>query len=64
MGNIEDIDPTARQLVVERFDSTALRVSLGTGHAHYAHSSNGAPPGDFFVKAALILLFTLASMKN
>lgn len=52
MENIEDIDPNARQQLVESFDSAALRVSIDTGHAHYAHCSNGAPPVGYFVKAA------------
>jgi sugar phosphate isomerase/epimerase len=50
--NIEDIDPHARVELAESFDSTSVRVSIDTGHAHYAHGSNGAPPVDYYVEAA------------
>lgn len=56
MENIEDIDPNARQQLFNSFNSAALRVSIDTGHAHYAHSSNGAPPVDYFDQAAGSLL--------
>jgi sugar phosphate isomerase/epimerase len=54
--NIEDIDPRARVDLVKQFNSPALRVSIDTGHAHYAHGSNGAPPVDYYVEAAGDLL--------
>jgi sugar phosphate isomerase/epimerase len=50
--NIEDIDPHARVELAESFDSPAVRVSIDTGHAHYAHGTNGAPPVDYYVEAA------------
>jgi sugar phosphate isomerase/epimerase len=50
--NIEDIDPIARVDLALSFDSPWVRVSIDTGHAHYAHGSNGAPPVDYFVEAA------------
>ncbi|MEZ5792311.1 MAG: sugar phosphate isomerase/epimerase [Nitratireductor sp.] len=50
--NIEDIDPNIRVDLARSFASEAVRVSLDTGHAHYAHGSNGAPPVDYFVKVA------------
>jgi sugar phosphate isomerase/epimerase len=50
--NIEDVDPTERLRLAESFGSTAIRLSIDTGHAHYAHSSTGAPPVDYFVKLA------------
>jgi sugar phosphate isomerase/epimerase len=50
--NIEDIDPHARVELVESFDSDRVRVSIDTGHAHYAHGTNGAPPVDYYVEAA------------
>ena len=50
--NIEDIDPYLRVELARSFDSETVRVSLDTGHAHYAHGSNGAPPVDYYVKAA------------
>lgn len=50
--NIEDIDPLDRVRLADSFDSDAVRVSLDTGHAMYAHGSNGAPPVDYYVRAA------------
>lgn len=50
--NIEDIDPMARKALAESFGSEAVRLSIDTGHAHYAHISTGAPPVDYFVAAA------------
>ncbi len=50
--NIEDKDPMARVQLAKSFNSKAVRVSLDTGHAHYAHISTGAPPVDYYVDAA------------
>ncbi|MDJ0387565.1 sugar phosphate isomerase/epimerase family protein [Roseomonas sp. E05] len=50
--NIEDKDPHARVALAASFNSPAVRVSLDTGHAHYAHGSTGAPPVDYYVHAA------------
>jgi len=50
--NIEDKDPQARVQLAKSFDSKAVRVSIDTGHAHYAHVSTGAPPVDYYVDAA------------
>ena len=50
--NIEDVDPHARVALADSFGSKALKVSIDTGHAHYAHGSTGAPPVDYFVHAA------------
>ena len=50
--NIEDKDPMARVQLAKSFNSKAVRVSLDTGHAHYAHVSTGAPPVDYYVDAA------------
>ncbi len=50
--NIEDIDPYARLELINSFNSTALGISIDTGHAHYMHCCYGAPPVDYFVKAA------------
>jgi sugar phosphate isomerase/epimerase len=52
MGNIEDINPLDRKLLCESFGSPALKLSVDTGHAHYAHGSTGAPPVDYFVRLA------------
>jgi sugar phosphate isomerase/epimerase len=54
--NIEDIDPRIRVDLVKSFNSPAVRVSIDTGHAHYAHGSTGAPPVDYYVEAAGELL--------
>ncbi len=54
--NIEDMDPHARVDLVKSFNSPAVRVSIDTGHANYAHHSTGGPPVDYFVHAAGDLL--------
>lgn len=56
MENIEDIDPKDRQRLVETFNSPALKLSIDTGHAQYAHRRTGAPPVDYFVSAAGAML--------
>ncbi len=50
--NIEDIDPMDRLHLAQSFDSDAVRLSIDTGHAHYAHGSTGAAPVDYFVTLA------------
>lgn len=50
--NISDIDPKDRVILADSFDSEAIAVSLDTGHAHFMHKSFGAPPVDFYVRAA------------
>lgn len=52
LENIEDRDPFARVRLAERFDSPALRVSIDTGHAAWAHGVCGAPAVDRYVRAA------------
>jgi sugar phosphate isomerase/epimerase len=52
LENIEDIDPQDRKRLAESFGSDAVRLSLDTGHAQYAHVTTGAPPVDYFVRAA------------
>lgn len=54
--NCEDRDPWERVDLVRAFNSPAIRVSLDTGHAHYAHGSTAAPPVDTYVRAAGDLL--------
>lgn len=56
MENIEDRDPSARVRLVESFFSPALRVSIDTGHAAYAHGLGNAPAVDRYVRAAGNLL--------
>ncbi len=50
--NIEDKDPQDRVRLADSFGSDYVRVSLDTGHAHYAHGATGAPPVDYYVRAA------------
>ena len=52
LENIEDRDPGARVRLVETFDSVALKVSIDTGHAAYAHGVGNAPAVDRYVRAA------------
>jgi sugar phosphate isomerase/epimerase len=54
--NIEDVDPHVRVELAKSFNSPAVRVSLDTGHANYAHLSTGGPPLDYYVHAAGNLL--------
>lgn len=54
--NIEDIDPAWRKDLAASFASDAVRVSIDTGHAHYAHGATGAPPVDHFVTDAGAML--------
>ena len=56
LENIEDVDPAARVDVARRIDSPALAISLDTGHAEPARAMSGAPPVDYFVRAADKLL--------
>jgi sugar phosphate isomerase/epimerase len=56
LETIEDRDPGAWLDLVRSFGSPAVRASLDTGHAHYAHCATGAPPVDYFVRAAGPLL--------
>jgi sugar phosphate isomerase/epimerase len=50
--NIEDIEPADRANLCAALGWQALGLSVDTGHAHYAHGSTGAPPVDFFIRAA------------
>jgi sugar phosphate isomerase/epimerase len=54
--NIEDIDPRDRIALAQSFNSRNVRISVDTGHAHYAHCSTGAPPVDYFIITAGKLL--------
>ena len=56
LENIQDCDPAVRRAVVEAADSVALRLSVDTGHAHWAHRACGAPPADRFIRDAGQLL--------
>jgi sugar phosphate isomerase/epimerase len=50
--NIEDKDPHIRVELAKSFNSPAVRVSIDTGHANYAHGSTDGPPVDYYVHAA------------
>lgn len=50
--NIEDIDPEARCLLADSFQSPAVAISIDTGHAQFTHGSLNACPVDYFVRAA------------
>ncbi len=52
LENIKDIDPAERTAVIEAAASPALRLSVDTGHAHWAHSVCGAPSADAYIAAA------------
>tara|TARA_R110002020_G_scaffold50791_1_gene143650 strand:+ start:17619 stop:18479 length:861 start_codon:yes stop_codon:yes gene_type:complete len=54
--NVADIEPAERRLLVESFDSPSFRLSVDTGHAHFAHVTLGAPPADCFIQDAGALL--------
>jgi sugar phosphate isomerase/epimerase len=54
--NIEDKDAHIRVDLARSFESQAVRVSIDTGHANYAHVWTGGPPVDHFVHAAGDLL--------
>jgi sugar phosphate isomerase/epimerase len=50
--NIQDIDPLDRLRLAQSFDSPAIKLSVDTGHAHYAHGVTGAVPVDQFIRMA------------
>ena len=52
LENIEDCDPSERVEVARSFDSPAIAVSIDTGHAECARGVYGAPPVDYYVRAA------------
>lgn len=52
LENIGDIDPQFRVDLAASFQSDHFQVSVDTGHAHYAYGACGAPPVDYFIKAA------------
>lgn len=54
--NIEDIDPAQRRILAQCLGSDAVRLSIDTGHAHYAHHATGAPPVDYFIHDAGAML--------
>jgi sugar phosphate isomerase/epimerase len=49
--NISDTNPADRLALADSFGSEAVKVSLDTGHAHWAHVAQGAPAVDFHAMA-------------
>jgi sugar phosphate isomerase/epimerase len=52
LENIEDVEPADRAKLCDALGWKALELSVDTGHAQYAHGSTGAPPVDFYIRAA------------
>lgn len=52
LENIKDVDPAHRAAIVEAANSDALKLSVDTGHANWAHHMAAAPPVDRFIQAA------------
>lgn len=52
LENIADRDPGQRAAVVAEFASKALKLSVDTGHANYAHHNGGAPAVDCYISQA------------
>lgn len=50
--NIEDKNPLDRLALAQSFGSKAVRLSIDTGHALYAHVATGGAPVDYFVLQA------------
>jgi sugar phosphate isomerase/epimerase len=52
LENVGDVDPTLRSALVSAINSSSFKVSIDTGHAHFAHGQFKAPPvADFFYMA-------------
>ena len=54
--NIQDVDPSMRRKLAESFDSQMVSLSVDTGHAQLARRMSGAPPVDYFIRDAGLLL--------
>ncbi len=52
LENIKDLDPRERAAVVNAADSPALKLSVDTGHAYWAHRAYGAPDIPDFITSA------------
>ena len=52
LENVGDADPTLRSALVSAIDSPSFKVSIDTGHAHFAHGQFTAPPVADFVYMA------------
>ncbi len=56
LENIQDVNPEDRKAVIEAADTQALRLSVDTGHANWAHTMCGAPAVDRYISSAGDLL--------
>ncbi len=52
LENIRDVDPAERAAVLAAAGSTALKLSVDTGHAEWAYAHSGAPHPARFIAAA------------
>lgn len=50
--NIADKDARDRNALIDSFNSSAVKASVDTGHAHLGHGSQGAQPVDYFIRIA------------
>lgn len=50
--NIKDVRPETRRGMVDSFGSSAIALSIDTGHVQLARRMSGAPPVDYFVRDA------------
>ncbi|WP_373235472.1 sugar phosphate isomerase/epimerase family protein [Cohaesibacter celericrescens] len=56
LENVADSDPSLRNSLVKAIKSPMLKVSIDTGHAHFAHGQFKAPPvADFIYTAGSLL---------
>lgn len=56
LENIRDVDPAHRAAVIDAAGSAALRLSVDTGHANWAHVMAGAVAPDRFLSEAGAML--------
>jgi sugar phosphate isomerase/epimerase len=50
--NIADKDARDRNVLIDSFQSPAVKASVDTGHAHLGYGTQGAQPVDYFIKLA------------
>lgn len=50
--NIQDVRPETRRAMIDSFGSSAIALSIDTGHAQLARRMSGAPPVEDFVRDA------------
>lgn len=50
--NIQDVRPETRRAMVDSFGSSAIALSIDTGHAQLARRMSGAPPVEDFIRDA------------